>query len=130
MNLKAIEADFESFSRVHTSTGGATIHDSEALLAMRAGLHNSASSSSSVVSDQNIFSPRDPSHPFPNFSKKTSAEDFSPTLSLPAYAPSTVNPKTRPRDDPPSSLSRGYFADENGKIRTTAASWRGSQAVD
>lgn len=32
---------------------------------MRAGLHNSASSSSSVVSDQNIFSP-------PNFSKKTS----------------------------------------------------------
>lgn len=47
-------AEMEKANQGRTSTGGATIQDSEALLAMRAGLHSSASSSSSG-SDQNIF---------------------------------------------------------------------------
>lgn len=44
-----LEREFAS----RTSTGGATIQDSEARLAIRAGLHSNASSSSSV-SIQNI----------------------------------------------------------------------------
>jgi len=47
--IKMLEREFAS----RTSTGGATIQDSEARLAIRAGLHSNASSSSSV-SIQNI----------------------------------------------------------------------------
>ena len=61
----------------HTSTGGVTIHDSEALLAIRAGLHNSASSSSSG-SDHNILPPFPEPHQSSRSRQQTAGNSLEP----------------------------------------------------